>query len=71
LRLFNLVPEAGIEPARLSAGESESLLADKNPLSADKLRTYWQAIKPMPGFIGSVLRLHLLTGGKRIEQLVS
>jgi hypothetical protein len=35
------------------------------------LRTYWQAIKPMPGFIGSVLRLHLLTGGKRIEQLVS
>lgn len=43
--------------------------ADKNPLKAEELRTYWQAIKPMPGFIGSVLRLHLLTGGQRIEQL--
>jgi integrase len=43
--------------------------ADKNPLTADEMRTYWQAIKPMPGFIGAVLRLHLLTGGQRIEQL--
>ncbi|MDD2879254.1 MAG: integrase [Rhodoferax sp.] len=43
--------------------------ADKNPLSADELRAYWQVIKPMPGFIGAVLRLHLLTGGQRIEQL--
>lgn len=43
--------------------------ADKNPLSADEMRTYWQAIKPMPGFKGAVLRLHLLTGGQRIEQL--
>jgi len=43
--------------------------ADKNPLNAEELRTYWQAIKPMPGFIGAILRLHLLTGGQRIEQL--
>ena len=43
---------------------------DKNPLSAADLRTYWQTIKPMPGFMGAVLRLHLLTGGQRIEQLV-
>jgi len=43
--------------------------ADKNPLNAEELRTYWQAIKPMPGFIGAMLRLHLLTGGQRIEQL--
>jgi integrase len=42
---------------------------DKNPLSAAELRTYWQSIKPMPGLIGAALRLHLLTGGQRIEQL--
>ena len=44
--------------------------ADKNPLSAEELRTYWQAIKALPGLRGSILRLHLLTGGQRIEQLV-
>ena len=45
--------------------------ADKRPLSADELRSYWQAIKAAPGFRGAVLRLHLLTGGQRIEQLVN
>jgi integrase len=44
---------------------------DKRPLSAEELRSYWQTIKPMQGFIGAVLRLHLLTGGQRIEQLVN
>lgn len=43
---------------------------DKNPLTVDEMRAYWQAIKPMPGFVGAVLRLHLLTGGQRIAQLV-
>lgn len=45
--------------------------ADKHPLSADELRNYWTIIKNMPGFKGAVLRLHLLTGGQRIEQLVN
>lgn len=44
---------------------------DKNPLSADELRTYWAAIKERSGFKGALLRLHLLTGGQRIEQLVN
>jgi integrase len=44
--------------------------ADKRPMSADEMRNYWQAIKRLPGFKGSLLRLHLLTGGQRIEQLV-
>lgn len=44
---------------------------DKNPLTADEIRAYWQIIKPIPGFVGAVLRLHLLTGGQRIEQLVN
>jgi integrase len=43
--------------------------ADKRPLTASELRQYWQSIKPLSGFAGAVLRLHLLTGGQRIEQL--
>lgn len=42
----------------------------KNPLSAEELRAYWQAIKSIPGLKGGALRLHLLTGGQRLEQLV-
>lgn len=44
--------------------------ADKRPMSSAELCKYWQAIKHVPGFKGSLLRLHLLTGGQRIEQLV-
>lgn len=44
--------------------------ADKRPLSAEELRNYWQAVQPLQGLQGAVLRLHLLTGGQRIEQLV-
>ncbi|WHZ11744.1 MAG: hypothetical protein OJF60_002183 [Burkholderiaceae bacterium] len=58
-------PAADTEP-----DESQNK-ADKRPLSAAELRTYWHAIKAAPGFRGAVLRLHLLTGGQRIEQLVN
>jgi integrase len=44
---------------------------DKRPLSAQELRAYWQALKETSGFRGALLRLHLLTGGQRIEQLVN
>lgn len=57
-------PAADTEP-----DEAENK-ADKNPLSGEELRTYWRAIKSLPEFKGAVLRLHLLTGGQRIEQLV-
>lgn len=43
--------------------------AAKAPLSAQELRQYWQAIKGQETFEGAVLRLHLLTGGQRLEQL--
>lgn len=43
---------------------------DKRPLTADELRKYWRLIEPLPGLRGRSLRLHLLTGGQRIEQLV-
>ena len=45
------------------------LVPDKNPLMPVHLRQYWQAIEPLLGVRGAVLRLHLLTGGQRIEQL--
>jgi integrase len=44
---------------------------DKNPLHKIHLRQYWEAIKPMQGLKGAVLRFHLLTGAQRIEQLCS
>ena len=44
--------------------------SDKNPLSAAELRAYWKAIKALPDLRGAALRLHLLTGGQRIEQLM-
>ena len=45
--------------------------ADKRPLTSEELISYWQSIKALAGFRGAVLRLHLLTGGQRIEQLVN
>jgi integrase len=56
-------------PAADTYADPSANKTDKNPLSGDEMRTYWNCIKPMPGFIGAALRLHLLTGGLRIEQL--
>lgn len=57
-------------PADDTKPEASSNLPDKRPLSMDELRVYWEAIKEMDGIKGAVLRLHLLTGGQRIAQLV-
>jgi integrase len=57
-------------PASDTEPDETANKADKNPLSADELRTYWKAIKPIDGFPGALLRLHLLTGGQRLEQFV-
>jgi integrase len=58
-------------PASDTEPDESANKADKNPLSADELRAYWKTIKYMPGIKGAVLRLHLLTGGQRMEQLVA
>jgi integrase len=58
-------------PAAETEPDESANKADKNPLSGADLRRYWSAIKPLPGLRGAVLRLHLLTGGQRIEQLVN
>lgn len=57
-------------PAADTKPDSSQNNPDKNPLSLESLRTYWQTLKGVPGFKGAVLRLHLLTGGQRIAQLV-
>lgn len=44
--------------------------ADKRPFTTAELRTYWRLIAKRPGREAAVLRLHLLTGGQRIEQFV-
>ena len=44
--------------------------ADKRPLTAEELRVYWRLVEKLQGLRGRCLRLHLLTGGQRIEQLV-
>lgn len=58
-------------PASDTEPDESANKADKNPLSAEELRIYWQAIKPIDGFPGALLRLHLLTGGQRLEQFVN
>ena len=44
--------------------------ADKRPMSAEELRAYWAFIKRIDGPRGTFLRLHLLTGGQRVQQLI-
>lgn len=44
--------------------------ADKRPMSAEELRAYWAFIKRIDGPRGAFLRLHLLTGGQRVQQLI-
>lgn len=58
-------------PAADTEPDESANKADKHPLTSEELRTYWTAIKAMPDLRGAVLRLHLLTGGQRIAQLVS
>ena len=42
----------------------------KNPLTHADMRIYWSIIKDVPNVKGIALRLHLLTGAPRVEQLV-
>lgn len=60
-----------VNPAADTEADESHNLPAKRPLSVAELRKYWKAIKAVPGIRGAVLRLHLLTGGQRIEQLVN
>lgn len=59
-----------LNPAAATSANSSANKADKRPLSADDLRAYWRALQRIEGPKGALLRLHLLTGGQRIAQLV-
>ncbi|VTU29660.1 hypothetical protein H6CHR_03239 [Variovorax sp. PBL-H6] len=60
-----------INPVAETEPDESQNKPDKRPMTAQELRTYWSAIFDLPGFKGALLRLHLLTGGQRIEQLVN
>jgi integrase len=62
--------EVQTNPVALTKRDRQFDSADKRPLTTDELRAYWRLIEKLPGLRGRCLRLHLLTGGQRIEQLV-
>lgn len=65
-KAFNI----SINPAATTQADASANRADKNPLRLGDMRRYWQSIDKAPGIKGALLRLHLLTGAQRIEQLV-
>ena len=44
--------------------------ADKRPLSANELRTFWRIAQAAGGTTGALMQMHVLTGGQRIAQLL-
>lgn len=57
-------------PVKATTPVETDLGADRNPLTLEQFRAYWTAIKSMDGTKGALLRLHILTGAQRIEQLL-
>ena len=58
-----------VNPVAETAADETANKPAKHPLTAQEMRAYWGAIRDLPGFKGAVLRLHVLTGAQRIEQL--
>ena len=58
-------------PAADTVPDESANRTDKFPLSKEEIRQYWKMIKTKTDLQGAILRLHLLTGGQRIEQLVN
>jgi integrase len=58
-----------VNPVAETAADETANKPAKRPLTAQEMRTYWEAIRDLSGFKGAVLRLHVLTGAQRIEQL--
>lgn len=63
--------EVASNPVADTAPDEAQNKPDKRPLTEAELRAYWASIKALDGFKGALLRLHLLTGGQRIEQFVN
>lgn len=65
LRALNVSRNPARDLATLDSGKPRDRV-----LSVAELRAYWRRIEGMPGRQGALLRLHLLTGGQRIAQLI-
>lgn len=65
LRAFRIVSN----PLRDLGTISEHSNARERSLSLAELRAYWRRIQSLENPSGALLRLHLLTGGQRIDQL--
>lgn len=65
------IPVAALAaPEPITAGDDEQEAGTRErSLSVAELRAYWRRIDALPGPFGALLRLHLLTGAQRIEQL--
>jgi len=62
--------EVRTNPVTATPANAQYNRADKNPLNTAEIRTYWRLIEKLDGLRGHALRLHLLCGSPRIEQLV-
>lgn len=57
-------------PVSKTAKNQQFNCAAKWELNIDEMRDYWQIIREVPGARGASLRLHLLLGAPRVQQLV-
>ena len=57
-------------PAAVTKRDPKFDRSAKHPLNAEELRAYWRRVRQLAGMPGAALRLHLLTGGQRKEQLL-
>jgi integrase len=57
-------------PAADTSPDESANRPDKRPLSLEDLRTYWQILQTVDGIQGVALRMHLLSGGQRVAQLM-
>lgn len=62
--------EVVFNPAAQTRRSPQFDRADKRPFSKADLQAYWSLISERPGPEAAALRLHLLTGGQRVEQFV-
>ena len=59
-----------LNPVATTKADDAANRAAKQPHTLAEMRAYWSLIENVPGKEGAMLRLHLLTGAQRIEQLV-
>jgi len=59
-----------LNPVASTKADDAANRAAKSPHTLAEMRTYWALIEKVTGKEGAMLRLHLLTGAQRIEQLV-